>query len=104
MVGGADHGAGHRRLDRNYTTGRDNQGAGLLAVLYQRLAAHGFELHPPDEARAETLQLRRLYDAEMEYLIDELLAPRRFWGHKIGVRAAVRSVAPDRTSGLASGD
>jgi len=43
-----------------------------------------FELVDFDQARADTLVLRRLYDAPMEYLIDAIVAPRGFWGHNIG--------------------
>ncbi len=75
------------RLDADYAADRDEGGKKVYAELYAQLEGHGFELKPIEEARAETLELRRLYDAKMEYLIDELLAPRGFWGHKIGVRS-----------------
>lgn len=57
---------------------------GLFQSMYGQLQQHGFELIPIDDAREETLRLRRLFDAQMEYLIDLLLAPRGFWGHRIG--------------------
>lgn len=57
---------------------------GLFQSMYRQLESHGFKLVPLDEAREETLRLRRLFDAQMEYLIDMLLAPRGFWGHSIG--------------------
>lgn len=79
------------RLDAGYAADRDDGGNEVYADLYAQLEGHGFELKPIEEARAETLELRRLYDAKMEYLIDELLAPRGFWGHKIGVRSISQS-------------
>ena len=82
-------------LDQTYLTDRNGEGEQLFAALHRQLADHGFDVHPIAQARAETLELRRLYDAKMEYLIDELLAPRGFWGHKIGVRAATGSRLPD---------
>ncbi len=66
-----------------------NQGEQGFLDLYQRLEDHGFQLRPFDEAWAETQELRRLYGPKMEYLIDELLAPRGFWGHRIGVRSVI---------------
>ncbi|MEZ5342691.1 MAG: potassium channel family protein [Acidimicrobiales bacterium] len=57
----------------------------LFLELYQRLESHGFELIPFEEARAETLHLRAVWSPAMEYLIDALLTPRGFWGHKIGL-------------------
>ncbi len=74
-------------LDAGYAHDMSDEGEHFYITLYEQLTSHGFELRPFDEARAETLELRRLYDAKMEYLIDELLAPRGFWGHKIGVRS-----------------
>jgi hypothetical protein len=53
-------------------------------LLYQQLEDHGFELLPIEEARANTLELRRRYVPALEWLIDELVAPRGFWGHRIG--------------------
>jgi hypothetical protein len=77
------------RLDATYEVDADENGSQLFRELYRQLEAHGFDLRPIDVARAETLELRRLYDTKLEYLIDELVAPRGFWGHKIGVRAAL---------------
>lgn len=74
------------RLDRTYLLdGLD--GEQFFATMYQQLSDHGFTLKEREEARAETLELRRLYDAKLEFLIDQLLAPRGFWGHQIGVSA-----------------
>lgn len=52
--------------------------------IYQRLADHGFELYPKADCRTHFLALRTAYDAELEYMIDFLGAPRGFWGHVIG--------------------
>ena len=76
------------RLDSEYAIDLEPDGSQLYAQLHQELTEHGFQLRPLADARAETLELRRLYDAKLEYLVDELLAPRGFWGHKIGVRSA----------------
>lgn len=61
-------------------------GGTLFRQLYDTLESHGFDLVDFDQGRADTLELRRLYDAQLEYLIDEMLAPRGFWGHHIGHR------------------
>ena len=74
------------RLDANYALDADDNSEHLFRNIYDELSAHGFELVDFDEGRAETLELRRLFDAQMEFLIDATLAPRGFWGHKIGVR------------------
>ena len=58
----------------------------LFKQMYDQLAGAGFDLLPLDEARAITIELRRRYDAQMEWLIDMLLAPRGFWGHVVGHR------------------
>ena len=55
--------------------------------LYDDLAAHGFPVKPFDEALAASRELRRHYDAPLEFMIDTLEAPRGFWGHAIGHRA-----------------
>ena len=58
--------------------------SGLFDQLYDTLDQHGFPLIPFDEARAATRDLRQTFDCQLEYLIDELVAPRGFWGHTIG--------------------
>ena len=68
------------QLDEGY----DNPEA--FRGLYDQLAANGFAMLPCEEARRVTAELRRKYDARMEYLIDALEAPRGFWGHAIGHR------------------
>lgn len=60
----------------------------LFEELHAELAASGFTVVPIDEARRTTAELRNLYAAQMEYLIDLLAAPRGFWGHVVGHRRA----------------
>ena len=55
--------------------------------LYDDMASHGFPVKPFDEALAATRELRRRYDAPLEFMIDTLEAPRGFWGHSIGYRS-----------------
>ncbi|MEM7271741.1 MAG: ion channel [Actinomycetota bacterium] len=74
------------RLDKTYASADEHQGQELFRQLYETLENHGFELIEFAEARAETLELRRLYDAQLEFLIDAMVAPRGFWGHTIGHR------------------
>ncbi len=86
LTEGVDLSDYRRRLDAFYEEDRDEAGQVLFRTLYQQLENHGFELVSLEEGRQETRQLRRRYDAQMEYLIDELQAPRGFWGHKVGIR------------------
>jgi len=65
-------------LDARYADGT------IFDELYQRLQDHGFELHPKQECQDHFLELRTAYDAQLEYMIDFLGAPRGFWGHVIG--------------------
>ena len=60
------------------------QGDTFFRELYERLEAHGFELIPFEQAKEELRDLRAEWAPPMEYLIDALLTPRGFWGHKIG--------------------
>lgn len=76
-----------KRLDTTYAemqssieNGEDN----LFQDLHATLVESGFEMCDLATARRESLELRRLYDAQMEFLIDNLMCPRGFWGHKIG--------------------
>lgn len=66
------------RLDEAYDS--DDPFIGL----YDRLTDHGFDLYEYEEAREHMLTLRRSYDAQLEYMIDYLGAPRDFLGHVIG--------------------
>ena len=74
------------RATLNDTYANDEDGDRFFRQIYRELGEHGFELVDYPTARAETLELRRLFDAQMEYLIDSTLAPRGFWGHRIGHR------------------
>jgi hypothetical protein len=68
------------RLDAGYEDGNE----GVFQELYDALAAHGFTMLPFDEAAERSVELRRSFDAQLEYLIDALEAPRGFWGHVVG--------------------
>ncbi len=97
LTKGVDLSEYRERFDAGYQdAANDTEGEQLFRTLYQQLADHGFELHPYEQARRDSVELRRLYDAKLEYLIDELLAPRGFWGHKIGVKAAFSQPSVER--------
>ena len=87
LTSDADLSAYRARLDATYESTEAGSGNELFRQLYDTLGEHGFELIGYDEARANTLELRRLYDAQLEFLIDAMDAPRGFWGHMIGHRA-----------------
>ncbi len=57
---------------------------GLFVELHDALSAHGFDVLPLEEATARARRIRPLYDAKLEHLIDELVAPRGFWARSIG--------------------
>ncbi len=57
--------------------------------LYGEMEAHGFDLLSLENAFATTQELRIAYAARLEWLIDELAAPRGFWGHEVGHRVGV---------------
>ncbi|MCP3975853.1 MAG: two pore domain potassium channel family protein [bacterium] len=80
----ADLASYRAEIDKGY------EDAELFRDLYDGLIHRGFEMLPYEEARAATVELRRKYDARLEYLIDGLDAPRGFWGHAIGHRAGSR--------------
>lgn len=65
-------------------SGHDDEQSQYFEDLYRDLQAHGFTLLPIEEGRRQTSTLRNLYAAKMEYLINELAAPRGFWGHVVG--------------------
>ncbi|MCP4222775.1 MAG: hypothetical protein GY773_05475 [Actinomycetia bacterium] len=88
LTAGVDISSYREALDANYDLDEVGRGDQLFRELYDTLEAHGFELIDFDEARAEALVLRRLYDAQLEYLIDGMLAPRGFWGHQVGHQVA----------------
>ncbi len=78
------------RLDEAYA-GDGSQ----LEELYAAMQAHGFEMIPFEEAGERLRELRRTFDAQMEFLIDAYQTPRGFWGHDIGHQLDVRdAVAP----------
>lgn len=56
-----------------------SEGARRFRQLYDRLTDHGFDLLPYDIAREHAIAVRANYAPQMEYLIDQLLAPRGFW-------------------------
>ncbi len=51
----------------------------LFRELYAQLEQHGFELVPYDIAVEHAVEVRQSFAPQMEYLIDQLLAPRGFW-------------------------
>lgn len=65
---------------------------------YQLMADHGLDLLPPAVAVERTWELRRKYAAQIEFLIDELIAPRGFWGHTIGHTVAPELRDPSRST------
>lgn len=67
------------RIDAGYEESQH-----LFDDLYDTLSEHGFEMAERDVALERTRELRRRFDAQLEYLIDALEAPRGFWGHQIG--------------------
>ena len=64
--------------------------------LRDQLIAHGFEVYGYDDARERVGLLRAAYGPQMEFLIDELVAPRGFWGHEIGIPLSMSAVANRR--------
>ncbi len=98
LTDGVDLSEYRARLDENYDIDSDAENNELFVSLHRQLTDHGFEVLPLQEARVETLQLRRLYDAQMEYLIDVMQAPRGFWGHKIGLPISTRASSPSTVS------
>jgi hypothetical protein len=61
-------------------------GARLFRELYEHMAEHGFDLVDFETARERGAELRSMYGPAMEFLIDELVAPRGFWAHAVGHR------------------
>jgi hypothetical protein len=61
-------------------------GAVLFRELYDRMSEHGFDLVDFGTARERGRELRSMYGPAMEFLIDELVAPRGFWSHAVGHR------------------
>ena len=77
-----------------YVAEQELQGADdtLFRELCDQLEAHGFELYPYEDAVERGRILRIAYGPKMEFLIDELVAPRGFWGHDIGIPLAMTSL------------
>jgi hypothetical protein len=96
LTEGADLTEYRKRFDEVYTSDQES----LWRDLYLELEAHGFDLLPQHVARVRTLELRREFDARLEFLIDELMAPRGFWGHDValqGGHASLPTIRPDRS-------
>ncbi len=81
LTEGADLAEYRARLDAGY-----GENAEAFEGLYRALQNHGFVMVPYDEARVRSRELRQTFDARLEFLIDELRAPRGFWGHTVGHR------------------
>ena len=77
-----------RRLDDSY------ESAEAFRSIYDVMEGHGFEMLPFEQAQAHGLELRRTFDAQLEFLIDAFDAPRGFWGHKIGHRMEIAGAVP----------
>lgn len=86
LTKGADLSEYRAELDLGYTSDAEGGQDQLFRQTYEQLREHGFDVTDYPTARAETLELRRLYDAQLEFLIDTMLAPRGFWGHVVGHR------------------
>jgi hypothetical protein len=86
LTEGADLSEYRKRFDEVYTSDQES----LWRDLYLELEAHGFDLLPQHVARVRTLELRREFDARLEFLIDELMAPRGFWGHDVALEGEGR--------------
>ena len=72
-----------KRAELDATFGVDREDV-YFRPLYETLEAHGFPMRPYGEANEHARELRENYQAELEYMIDLLDAPRGFWGHEIG--------------------
>ncbi len=79
LCDGADLSAYRRQLDEGYSGD-----PAVFRQLYEAMEEHGFSMVPFDEAFERSQAIRRTYDAQLEFLIDSLDAPRGFWGHVIG--------------------
>lgn len=87
MTDGSDLTEYRERLDEGYQG--DNP---QFRALYDQMEAHGFPMLPYEVAVEHSRDLRRTYDAQLEFLIDQLQAPRGFWGHEIGHRLHQRTL------------
>lgn len=87
LTAGVDLSEYRARLDEQYEERGD-----YMDTMRKELTAHGFTMVSGEEAEQRLRGLRPQYDAQMEYLIDSLLAPRGFWGHAIGHRMQASGV------------
>jgi hypothetical protein len=88
LTEGVDLSSYREEMEATYDPDGTGSGSELFRELYDTLEGHGFELIDFDQARADVTALRRLYGPQMEFLIDALVAPRGFWGHKVGHHVA----------------
>jgi hypothetical protein len=86
LTDGADLSAYRKALDESY----DGSNSAVFQSLYDTMDDHGFPMLSYEEARVHSRELRVTYDAQLEYLIDALHAPRGFWGHEIGHKLTIR--------------
>jgi hypothetical protein len=96
LTDGADLSEYRKRFDEVYASDQNQ----MWTDLYAELEAHGFDLLPQHVARLRTIELRREFDARLEFLIDELMAPRGFWGHDVALQgeeqdSSVPTIRPD---------
>lgn len=92
LAQGADLTQYRERLDASYAQGE------AYRTIYDAMVDHGFAMSPFEEAQARGLELRRTFDAQLEYLIDQFDAPRGFWGYKIGHRLDIPGAVPVETT------
>lgn len=83
LTAGTDLSEYRERIDAVYAS---SEGDAMFRSLYESLTNHGFTMLPYEVARERSRELRRTFDAPLEFLIDQLQAPRGFWGHEIGHR------------------
>jgi hypothetical protein len=72
----------------------DNIRIEFFEIAYQRLAATGLPVRSFDDAWADLTALRAAYGGWLEALIDDLAAPRGFWGHAIDMPAVGATRSP----------
>lgn len=70
----------------------------LFQRMYEDLQEHGFDVVPYEEAREHIRTLRATYAPQMEYLIDDLLAPRGFWSAERATMPLLSTQHPEMLS------
>jgi hypothetical protein len=98
LTQGADLSEYRKQLDEGY-----EGDPVVFRELYDAMTDHGFSMVPFDEAVERSQAIRRTFDAQLEYLIDILDAPRGFWGHVVGHTmdaATTIEGGPERWTGL----